>query len=433
MNARHAMAWFLVLMLAVPAGAQVRDEMLLKRADRGKVGIDPNEIVSFKNDVDVAQALVSLSELAMKFTKKPIAFDPKYFEGRKIGVDIVEMPWRAALETILRTNGLWYQETETYFQLVSPQGQVPQTTPAQQTQPAGTQPTQPVTQPGMQQPFAFTAMDSAAMIAKEREVTISAVFLEINTSALRESGVSFSIFRSSSTDWNLGVEFQGEALVSSNIFGITANSAPGQFAVDLESALKIFESNSLGEILARPQVTVRSGQKGRVQVGEDFSVKQRTISGDVTEVFVSTGTILEVTPKVFQYNGMDFIDITLAVERSSLVDIATSRINKSKAESKLLLLNGEENYVGGLFLNEEQVVREGIPLLKDLPWWVFGLRYIFGYDRNFVTKKELIVLLRAELVPMLEDRVTQRAKDIIDERLKQGRGEMQQKSRMGKN
>lgn len=112
MNARHAMAWFLVLLLAVPAAAQVKDEMLLKRAERGKVGIDPNEIVSFKNDVDVAQALVSLSELALKFTKKPIAFDPKYFEGRKIGVDIVEMPWRAALETILRTNGLWYQETE---------------------------------------------------------------------------------------------------------------------------------------------------------------------------------------------------------------------------------------------------------------------------------------------------------------------------------
>lgn len=428
MNARHAMAWFLVLLLAVPAAAQVKDEMLLKRAERGKVGIDPNEIVSFKNDVDVAQALVSLSELALKFTKKPIAFDPKYFEGRKIGVDIVEMPWRAALETILRTNGLWYQETETYFQLVSPQGQVQQTTPQQ----TGTQPVQTTPATGLQQPYTFAAMDSAAMIAKEREVTISAVFLEINTSALRESGVSFSIFRSSSTDWNLGVQFQGEGLVSSNIFGITASSSPGQFSVDLESALKIFESNSLGEILARPQVTVRSGQKGRVQVGEDFSVKQRTISGDVTEVFVSTGTILEVMPKVFQYNGMDFIDITLAVERSSLVDIATSRINKSKAESKLLLLDGEENYVGGLFLNEEQVVREGIPILKDLPWWVFGLRYIFGYDRNFVTKKELIVLLRAELVPMLEDRVTQKTKDIIDERLKQGRGEMQQKSRMGK-
>lgn len=429
MKARYAVAWFLVLALSVAAEAQVKDEMLLKRAERGKVGIDPDEIVSFKNDVDVAQALASLSEMAMKFTKKPIAFDPQYFAGRKIGVDIVEMPWRTALETILRTSGLWYQEQEAYFQLVSPQGTAQQTT-TPTTTPTGQQ---PVTQTP-QQPFApLMGLDSAAAIAKEREVTISAIFLEINTSDLRESGISFSIFRSSATDFNLGVQFQGEGLVSSDIFGITASSAPGQFEVDVETALKIFESNSLGEIIARPQVTVRSGQKGRVQVGEDFSVKQRTISGDVTETFVSTGTILEVTPKVFRYNGMDFIDITLAVERSSLVDIATSRINKTKAESKLLLLNGEENYVGGLFLNEEQVVREGIPILKDLPWWVLGLRYIFGYDRNFVTKKELIVLLRAELVPTLEDRVTQKAKDVLDDKLQQGRKEIRDKTRMGKN
>jgi len=418
-----------LLLFGVQAGAQVKDEMMLKRADRGKVGINPDEIVSFKSDVDVAQALLSLSEMSVKFLKKPIAFDPKYFEGKKIGVDIVEMPWRTALETILRTNGLWYQEQDMYFQLIAPQGTIPAAT--QTTTPEGT--TQPITQqPFSQLPFGGMAGDSAAAIAREREVTISAIFLEINTSALRESGISFSIFRSSATDGELGITFTGAGSVSSDIFGITASTAPGQLDVDITSALKIFEANSLGEILARPQVTVRSGQKGRVQVGEDFSVKQRTISGDVTETFVSTGTILEVTPKVFEYGGLKFVDITLSVERSSLVDIATSRINKTKAESKLLLLDGEENYVGGLFLNEESIVREGIPLLKDLPWWVLGLRYIFGYDRNQVTKKELIVLLRAELVPPLEERVTQKARDLMDERLKEGRRDMLKKSQLKK-
>ncbi|HEX9614663.1 MAG TPA: hypothetical protein VGA55_04125, partial [Bacteroidota bacterium] len=385
MNVRHAAILLSLALLTSGAAGQARDLDALKRAEKGKAGVDPNEIVSFKSDVDVAKALLGISEVAQKLVKKPIAFDPKYFEGKKIGVDIVEMPWRTALETILRTNGLWYQEQESYFALVAPQGTVPSGTIA--TTPSGT--TTTGTQPSGQPFTGFAGLDSAGAISKEREVTISAIFLEINTAVLRESGISFSIFRSSATDWNLGVEFNADQNVSSDIFGITASTSPGQLQVDIASALKIFESNSLGEILAKPQVTVRSGEKGRVQVGEDFSVKQRTISGDVTEVFVSTGTILEVTPKVFEYQGMKFIDITLSVERSSLVDIATSRINKTKAESKLLLLNGEENYVGGLFLNEETIVREGIPLLKDLPWWFFGLRYIFGYDRNQVTKKEL--------------------------------------------
>ncbi|MEX1139417.1 MAG: hypothetical protein WEB33_01960 [Bacteroidota bacterium] len=424
MNVRQLAVMICLLLLGMQAGAQVKDEMMLKRADRGKVGINPDEIVSFKSDVDVSQALLSLSEMSVKFLKKPIAFDPKYFEGRKIGVDIIEMPWRTALETILRTNGLWYQEQATYFQLVAPQGTIPSATTTTTTDPTGTQPL--TQQPFSQMPFGG-GMEGDSL-ARQREVTISAIFLEINTSALRESGINFSIFRSSATDGNLGVTFVGADRVSSNIFGITASTAPGQLDVDIAGALRIFESNSLGEIIARPQVTVRSGQKGRVQVGEDFSVKQRTISGDVTETFVSTGTILEVTPTIFEYNGMKFVDIALTVERSSLVDIATSRINKTKAESKLLLLDGEESYVGGLFLNEESVVREGIPLLKDLPWWVFGLRYIFGYDRNQITKKELIVLLRAELVPPLEERVTQKARDLMDERLKEGRSDMRKKT-----
>lgn len=430
MNLRIVIVILCVLTCASAVEAQVRDEMLLRRAERGKVGIDPEEIVSFKSDMDVDRALQSLSELAKKLTGKPVVFDPEYFKGKKIGVDIVEMPWRTAMETILRSTGLWYRELTDYFQLVTPQGVALGAPQQVSQQPATTTPGQP--QPQVQQPVtgfppAFAVLDSAEAIAREREVTISAIFLEINTSRLRESGISFSIFRSSSTDWNLGVEFQGSAAVTSDIFGVTANTSQGQLEVDIASALKIFESNSIGEIIARPQVTVRSGQKGRVQVGEDFSVKQRTISGDVTETFISTGTILEVTPKVYTYDGMDFIDIQLAVERSALIDPATSRINKTKADSKLLLLNGEENYVGGLFTNEEAVVREGIPLLKDLPWWVLGLRYIFGYDRVQVTKKELIVLLRAELVPTLEERVAQKTRNIMEEKLKEGRTDIKKR------
>jgi type IV pilus assembly protein PilQ len=46
-----------------------------------------------------------------------------------------------------------------------------------------------------------------------------------------------------------------------------------------------------------------------------------------------------------------------------------------------------------------------VPVLKDLPWWVFGLRYLFGYDATNYKKKELVVLMRAQMVPLLEDRL----------------------------
>jgi len=56
---------------------------------------------------------------------------------------------------------------------------------------------------------------------------------------------------------------------------------------------------------------------------------------------------------------------------------------------------------------------------------VFGLRYIFGYDKDQVTRKELIILLKSELVPTLQERITQKVKEDrvfdrwLDERLKE--------------
>jgi len=68
------------------------------------------------------------------------------------------------------------------------------------------------------------------------------------------------------------------------------------------------------------------------------------------------------------------------------------------------MLDGEETVIGGLFTNEETVTRNGIPFLKDLPWWVFGIRYITGSDETITRKKELVILLKAELLPTLRDR-----------------------------
>lgn len=41
------------------------------------------------------------------------------------------------------------------------------------------------------------------------------------------------------------------------------------------------------------------------------------------------------------------------------------------------MLDGEETAIGGLFVNEELVVRNGIPFLKDLP--MVGIWYSLSY------------------------------------------------------
>lgn len=395
-----------LLLLVNAAQAQSRDERMLKRALQGKGGYTQEELVSFKNDVPYKQAIESLSILSKKFLKKPIV-DPAPLTT-SINVEIQSMYWKDALELILRTNSLWYTEQEDYIQ-VSTLGALAASG-----------------EPG---PAGMSALvDSGAIISKLQEVTISAIFLEVNTSKLRESGINFSIFRGH--DLNLGVEFTGATQVSSNIFGVTVSPSSNKLAVNIDAALKIFESEQLGEVIARPQTVVRSGSTGRIQIGTDFYIKQKDFQGNILEVAQPSGTILSVSAKVYKYANTDFIDLSFHAEKSGFVSGAVSTIkNITTADGKKIVLNGEESYVAGLYSNDVNTTREGIPLLKDLPWWVFGLRYIFGYDKASVVQKELIILFKAELVPSLDDRLKEMVKgrNVMQEKLKESREDLEKR------
>jgi hypothetical protein len=387
-----------LLLLASVEIALSQTDAAIKRAVKGKETYSQDELVSFKGDLPYKQALESLSALAKKYLKKPIV-DPQPL-ATTINVEIQSLYWRDALELILRTNNLWYTESDDYFQ-ISPVGQIAQS--------GGTTPG------GM-----VAAIDSGMIVAKSRVVTISAIFLEINTAKLRESGINFNIFRGK--DLNLGVSFSAASAVSNDIFGATVSPTTKNLTVNIDAAIKIFETENIGEVIARPQTVIRSGNKGRLQVGTDFSIKERDFSGNIIDKFYSTGTILEVTPKVYTYGTTSLIDLPYKATRSTVTPGQISTlINKTEGEGRLVLLDGEESYVGGLYVNDENTIRTGIPLLKDLPWWFFGLRYIFGYDKLEVTRKDLIILLKAELVPTIEDRLKDlgNSRSVIQDKLKE--------------
>ncbi|MEI7907112.1 MAG: hypothetical protein WCI84_07115, partial [Bacteroidota bacterium] len=111
----------------------------------------------------------------------------------------------------------------------------------------------------------------------------------------------------------------------------------------------------------------------------------------------------DVKPTVYEEKGIKFINLDVTAERSTVSPGPI--INKSSAKTFSVLYDGEEMVMGGLYTNVESSERGGVPFLKDLPWWVFGLKYIFGYENQTTSTQELIILLKAELVPTLEERI----------------------------
>jgi len=356
-----------VLVLST-AFAQTQAER--ERLQRGYIA--PEQLVSLSFATPFDRAISIFSELSKKFTGK-IIFDPEK-RTTPIGVDIESMHWRDAFERILRFNNLWYEEAADYIRVVS-------LVPTGEEKPVGKE-----ERPSL----------------KTREVQITAVFYAVDIAKIRESGISWSIFRGNNV--NISVE-QRAADAVSDLFQIQG-SPRFDFEADIHTLIRLFESKSLAELIARPQVTVRSGQEGVIQVGTDFPINVRDFAGNLITRIEHAGTIIRVTPEVITENDTTFIHLQLHVERSSVAPSALGfEKGKTEATTSTLLLDGEETVIAGLYTNEDKTLREGVPVLKDLPWWFLGLRYIFGHNKVETVRKDLIILVKAELVPALRDRV----------------------------
>jgi len=352
----------------------------------------PQELVSIAPTTALDKALAAISEVSQKFIGKVIVDTER--RSMPIGVDIQGLQWRDALESICRKNDIWYGEYENYIQITGAQ-------PGEGARAGGA--------PGA--PAAPGVTDILKEVAnfRSREIKISAVFFEVNLTRLEEVGINWSFMKSTS---NVGVSaaFTGADKVSTEIF--KTEVTPKVSFATMDFVLRMFSDYKLGEVLSGPQLVVRSGEEGRIQVGQDFSIRERDFAGNLIDKFYSAGTIVKVRPQVITEQGVNFVHLTVNVERSDVTPGSVSTIiNKTQANTNLLLLDGEETIIAGLYNNDISTVRAGVPFLKDLPWYVFGLRYLFGYNSESISKKELIILLKAELVPTLQERITQKAKE----------------------
>ena len=361
--------------------------------------VNPDELVTISEYTPFDKALEILSQISERKVGKRIVSTADV--TTPIGVEINKIPFMKALVIIVQYNNLMFEEKENVFIVHKKVSESKNLTDE-----------------------VYASLDS-------REVKISAVFFEADVNEMKEQGVNWEWLLSNSSGVSLGSKIQsfteGKDQTSESsteqkppefILNGLSEFTSGDWSGSVEGAFKFFESNNLGEIIARPKITVRDKMKGRIQIGSDISIKQRDFAGNVIDAFFSTGTIIEVTPYIYTEENQDYMLLKVSAERSSaLPGEITTEIKKTVVSTDLLMLHGEEKVIGGLFVNEEINVRQGIPILKDLPWWMFGIRYLTGYDKMSVNKKEVIILLHCELVPTLKERVAQKKENEIEKQI----------------
>lgn len=363
---------FSALVLLVVASQPVQAQSGLPVRDY----VNPEELVTLGRETTFAQAVEVLNSFSRRFQDKLIIY--KSGISGPIGLNIPNMPWRQALDYIVSFNNLRLTEFANYYEITTQEEMMGSKIDAE----AGTKP--------------LASLQS-------REVEISAIFFQGDRRVLREIGVDWSTLK----DGIVQVRNIAAANVSQEVFSVQISPQSLAGGYEISALISAFEANNIGEVLSSPKIKVQDAKTGRIQVGQDFSIKQRDFAGNVTDNFVSTGTILEVVPVVIVERDTSFIHLTISAERSSATpDPISTIINKQMAQTIVLLHSGESTVIAGLYETSDARVRRGVPLLKDLPPWVFGLRYLFGYNSVDVQHRELVIIIKAELMPTLPSRIS---------------------------
>jgi type IV pilus assembly protein PilQ len=253
--------------------------------------------VSIDQHASFDQAVKMLSSVSEQVTGKTIISTVSI--KKPIGVEISKMPYLTALNLIVNSENLMYEEKEKSI-VIKAKDKVEEE----------------------------DLKDDTYADITAREVNISSVIFEANIQKTKDLGIDWQ-FLLSQNGVNVGSMLQTETLQPAaqqsvqstppafNLSTIQSHIRAGNVSGDVSATFRFFESQGLGEIITSPSITVRNKQKGRIQIGSDFSVKQKDFSGNIIEHFYSSGSIIEVTPYVYNKKGIDYMLLKLSVERSA--------------------------------------------------------------------------------------------------------------------
>ncbi len=394
--------------------------------------VSPEELVSMSKTLPFDKAVLLFSDFSKKYMNKIIVDVSN--NKKPIGIDVENTYWYQAFEGVLRANGLWYDEREEFFYVYN------------QKDSSGSSSGSTSTTGGKLTPAQIDS--TGKVLLRQRDIRISTVFFTVDVVKSLNAGINWSFFYSGDTTQagsrptQFGTEFYGgftdpkaQTSGSGSSSGGGTTISPGFFGrfvpaisfTNISALVTFFQNNQLGDVLSGPQIVVSSGKQGKIQVGQDIFITTRDLAGNTIQQPLSSGIIIDVKPTVYDENDIKFINLEVKAERSSASPGPV--INKSSASTFNVLYDGEEMVMGGLYTNVESSERGGVPFLKDLPWWVLGLKYLFGYDKQTSTTQELIILLKAELVPTLEERVAtasqRKGQNQIEQQRKQNAAEIE--------
>jgi len=168
---------------------------------------------------------------------------------------------------------------------------------------------------------------------------------------------------------------------------------------NINLALQALATLGKTRTLARPEIVTVENNKAEISLGEE--IPYATVSSAGTQIQFKEALLkLSTTPTVIraQVGGREDTKIKLVVvvennSRGEVVNLGSSgappAINKRRADTLVLLNEGERLVIGGVTQTVNSTTTRKVPFLGDIPF----LGWAFKQRENFETGRELVVFL----------------------------------------
>ncbi|MCM8812981.1 MAG: type IV pilus secretin PilQ [Candidatus Omnitrophica bacterium] len=245
------------------------------------------------------------------------------------------------------------------------------------------------------------------------QVLIAAMMVDVKLTDEDRLGVGWDMINvnSRSTLRNEDGQYNNSGSASTTLFAAAQRSA-GQFSFnpmydnfDILGVIDAWQSARKAEILANPRVITLDNQEAKIEILEEIpyieTVADPSGSGTKDTVnFKEAGIKLSVTPHI---TTGGYISMSVKPEQSFQSGSVLNQpiIETRRAETNLLVRNGQTIVIGGLRKRGEQVTHEQVPVLGSMP--VVGM--LFRRKMVQKTESELLLFVTPHIVfdPELND------------------------------
>ena len=177
---------------------------------------------------------------------------------------------------------------------------------------------------------------------------------------------------------------------ATSAIGLALGSVNGAF--NLDAALTALENNRQGKVLSTPKVTTMNNVDAEIAQGVQIPY-QTTANNTVTTEFKDAALVLKVNPQI---TDAGTVMMRISVDKGSVGPIigGIPSINTQRANTSVLVSDGETTVIGGIFEGDERRSSDSTPGLSRVPL----LKWLFKRESVDEENRELLIFITPRII-----------------------------------